>query len=274
LTSHIHLYPPQDDEREIRRCYLIADRDYLEGIDYYVIKLGIAKAGRFDALATFDGSRDQLKKGVPYLFYDGNQRVLSGETIRLDIDAIGLPANLRGTSVALFTGARPYDPAQRVQDDEVRAAVDGVAEWIRAIRGDEDVVMVVLPEIPLDEKTRYYEHSYLVNDFTVSSGTMVDGQVKVTVTGSTSRPMIAYVTAHVTFEVGVGPDTLDLAIGDGSTDAPVHSQTGQTAGELMHVACTRVDLVNQIVTYKVRYKQSAGAPVAKRESISVIAMEA
>jgi len=274
LTSHIHLYPPVDDEREIRRCYLIADRNYTETSDYYRIRLGVAKADRFDVLATFSGLTDQLFQGVPYLLYDGEHRILAGESVRLDIDVYGLPPNIVGTSVVLFTGARSRDPGQRVQDDEVRAAVDGVAEWVRSIRGDEDVTTIVLPQIPYSTNTKAYEHDYVVNDYSLLSATFVDGQASVTARGTTQRPLIAYVTAHVTFEVVAAPDTLELAIGDGSTDAPIHSQTGQSAGEYMSVACTRVDQVNTNTLYKVRYRQSLGTPLVKRESISILTLEA
>ena len=276
MPSRIHLYPPQDNEREVRSCFITADRDFPESAAYYLVRLGIAESGRVDYIGTFDGSRQSLEKGVPYVLFDGTERVLAGQSIVADVDVYGLPVNFVGTALTLFTAARGSDPGQRVRDRDIRSAVDGVADWVKLIRGDEDVVTVILPEIPWGVKTRMVEQDYDSTTGTVlSSATYTNGVVQVNARGSPDRPTIAFVTAHVTFEAAAGSDTVYVAIGDGTTDSPEMFQSVATAGDFGHVSVARVEEINTTRTYTLRYKKAGvGSPVIQRELITVHAMEA
>jgi len=277
MTSRIHLYPPQDSDREIRAFYITTDRDFDESPSCYVIKLGVADGVGVDHEATFNGSKASLSKNTPYALWSPTLnapiRVRAGQSVVADVDVFGIPPTIAGTTLHLVMGDREMDPGQRVTLAPVLEAVDGVAEWVRAIHGDEDVVTVVLPDIPWNTRSRQVDHAYIASGYELSSGTYVDGQVSVTAHGSLERPLLVFVTAHVSIKAGDTADQIQLAIGDGTTDHAAVRATASAVGDYATASTTFAEEANGLREYKVRYLTQNGTPSVEIESITLIAME-
>ena len=99
MTSRIHLYPPRDDDRQIRACYITSDRTFGESPDSYLMKLGIADQYGVDYHATYDGSKAKIEQDVPYVLYDSvDISVAEGQSVVVDISgrarSRGRPADL------------------------------------------------------------------------------------------------------------------------------------------------------------------------------------
>jgi len=276
VTSRVHLYPPRDDDRQIRACYITSGIDFNESPDAYTMKLGVSDQYGVDYHATYDGSKAKISANVPYALYDSVPiSVRSGQSVCVDVTSSGLPTSLAGTSIHLVMGDTASDPAQRVRDQNILAAVDGVTDWVLAIHGDEDVVTVVLPDLPLANRINQTDHEYSAVAVNLASASFIDGAVSVDVNGSPNRPVLVHVTAQVSFNGSGDPtDALELAIGDGSTDLPIHSGSVEAAAERDNVSCSRAESINTNKTFKVRYRAKTGNPQVITESISVIAVEA
>ena len=277
MANRIHLYPPRDDDREIRACYITSEVDYGESVDFYGMKLGVSDKYGVDYHATYDGSKAKINKNVPYLLYGAAPiRVRESQSVCVDITTSGLPPSLSGTSIHLVMGDVASDPAQRVQNQEIRAAVDGVTDWVLGIHGDEDVVTVVLPDIPNANRANQYDHDEDDSVLEVTGSAFVAGSVSVSASGSTARPLSCLVSAHVSFygsDPSSGIDILDIAISDGSTSTPIHTGSVNAVAEYDNVSTSRAVLVNTLTTFTLQLRAGSGAPQVCSQSISLIAME-
>jgi len=263
-----------DGNRVLRHALIVSDRAVDSGFDHYRFRAGIARNGRVDHFGTFDGAKHSLSQDEPWVLVEnGTETMAVGDSVILDVDVYGRPGDLSGVTAVFGIGHGIRSPGVGRLEPGVRMAVGELLDYLEAIDAGTEWVSLALPRRVDQPQAAQFGYEYDTTPTVVSSGTFVNGLVSVGVGGSTSRPTFAFVTAEATFQAQDPNDSLEIAVGDGTTDAPAHSAAQVTVGSTAYVSSTRAVQENQQATFTLRYRTLSGTPNVVSQSISVLGVD-
>lgn len=275
--ARFHIYPVREGNsyRSLKSIVLMSDHDFPSGANYYSFKAGVADSGGVNYEGEFDGSTQKITANVPLVLVpDTSVPLLVDQSVVLDVTSSGLPADLAGTTVMAEIYHTLKEPAHRVQDQVIRSAVDGLADYLISTRSGVETVSLALPRQIETSSTRVVEHEEDASSVSVVSATYVASNISITVSGSTLRPTNVLVQCNATFEGQLGLDTLFVAISDGTTNQNPHGQWVSAGGGTGHVGTTFSEQIVQSRTYTLMFRQAGGNPLVTAHSMTIIAMEA
>ena len=141
----IPLHPGGDGHLILKEARLLADADAAPSTqNYRLVRVGIADSNGVDYYGTYDGTKDGLTVKDPFsLTGDVSVTIPAGRALVADVDLYG-DASINGLSVYVRIGNDYEAPAYRVEDPQVRAAVDALADHFANTRSGEQEFTVPL----------------------------------------------------------------------------------------------------------------------------------
>lgn len=276
MARRFHLYPVNSPDRRLISAQLIRDRDLVPGVYYYTMRVGVASGDRVDYYGTFDGSQQKMVANKPFDLFSGSVALRDGESVVLDVEAVGLPPDLEAMSCCVEVGHGVQDPGYRQRDRGARDAMDAVADHFRDTRAGIELVNVLLPKRILDTTIRqeYHEEYAVVSPVTGIYPIFSVGQVTLSMAAASERPVIVMLTAHATFRAILANAILYLAITDGTNNRNPHYQQIATIGDYAHVATSYAQQITGNVSFSTAFAEQVGGSVeVYRQSLTATLVE-
>lgn len=112
--------------RVLTRVVLVKGTDLPPGRESFcVVAVGVMRAGRFQAIGTFDGRKNGLKAGEAWTLFDGERGLAEGDTVVVEAYRAGSAASVEDAAVIAVTRPRTVKAGQG-SDQGVESYLDSV----------------------------------------------------------------------------------------------------------------------------------------------------
>lgn len=282
LTAHV----ARSDNEVLRSADLVSSSARNERAkDRHRVRAGVRRGSAVTWLGEWDQSQARMPQGVPFGMLDEQYkglRLKTGDQLVAEVFQVGSPASIQDATLNFnleLVGGRSgrerplIRQGTEVGDWRTREALDGVASQIKSSglgRWSQSVALVdpsSAVSVPGGAGSTY--SSTLK---TVATGSMVNGDVTVTVTPASGKTAKGVVQAEMSFESssGAAACTGTVAINDGSTDQNRQQGWSGILGRIQNVATSYAFSVTAETTFTIRLQSTTSSARVQRQNISAM----